>query len=65
MNTDLQRVKESKQAYRTKLAQKPIAEKLEILNQLAERTLAIRRSVSKPLPASVDRECKPTGEVGE
>ena len=44
MNFDLQRVLASKRAFRQKLAAKPVAEKLRLLDELRERALAIRRS---------------------
>ena len=44
MNFDLQRVIASKRAYRQKLAARPIAEKLELLDELRARTLAIQRA---------------------
>ena len=50
MSPELQRILESKQAYRAKLAQKPIAEKLRIVEELAERTLALRKDTSSMLP---------------
>ena len=50
MSPEFQRILESKQAYRTKLAQKPIAEKLRIVEELAERTLALRKDTSSMLP---------------
>ena len=40
----MQRILESKRAYRRALAAKPIAEKLRMLDALRERALAIRRS---------------------
>ena len=40
--TRLQQILESKSAYRRRLARKPIAEKLRIVEELAERALAIR-----------------------
>lgn len=44
MSFDLQKVLESKRAYRKKLAALPIAEKLRILEQLSERAAMIHRS---------------------
>lgn len=41
--TRLQEILESKAAYRRQLARKPVAEKLRLVEALAERTLAIRR----------------------
>jgi hypothetical protein len=42
MTFDLQKILESKRAYRQSLAALPIAEKLRILDALRERALAIR-----------------------
>lgn len=42
--TRLQQILESKAAYRRQLARRPIAEKLRIVEELAERTLAIRKN---------------------
>jgi hypothetical protein len=44
MKRDLEAVSESKRAFRKRLAQWPIAEKLRMLDALRERTLAIRRA---------------------
>jgi hypothetical protein len=44
MTFDLQKILESKRAYRQTLAAKPIAEKLRLLDAMRERSLAIRRS---------------------
>jgi len=41
MTFDLQRILDSKRAYRRALAARPIAEKLRMLDALRERTLAI------------------------
>jgi len=41
---DMTPIWESKRAYRRRLAQAPIAEKLHMLDALRERTLAIRRA---------------------
>ena len=42
MTFDLKRIWESKKAFRRKLADQPVAEKLAMLDTLRERTLAIR-----------------------
>lgn len=42
MTFDLKRILESKQALRRKLANRPVAEKLAMLDKLRERALAIR-----------------------
>ena len=46
MSFDFQRVLASKRAYRQKLAPRPVAEKLRLLDELRARALAIRRSSS-------------------
>jgi len=46
---DWQRITDSKQAYRRKLAALPIVEKLRLLDAMRERALAIRNAgVEKP-----------------
>ena len=54
MDESFKRILESKAAYRLRLAHKPVAEKLRIVEQLAERALAIResRKQSQPSPPS-------------
>ncbi len=42
MTFDLQRIRDSKQAYRRRLAARPIAEKLRLLDELRERALSLR-----------------------
>jgi hypothetical protein len=44
MKPDLARIRESKQALRRELAERPIVEKLRTLDALRQRTLAIRRA---------------------
>ena len=44
MNFDLQRMLKSKRAFRQKLAARPLAEKLRLLDELREQALVIRRS---------------------
>ena len=44
MTFDLQRMLESKRVFRQKLAARPVAEKLRLLDELRERALVIRRS---------------------
>lgn len=53
MTFDLEKILESKRAYRQKLAAKPIAEKLRVLEQLSERALALRsvRRQNQPPPS--------------
>jgi hypothetical protein len=42
MTSDLQRIIESKRAWRRSLAQRPVAEKLALLEELRDRARAIR-----------------------
>ena len=44
MSLDLQKILESKGAFRRKLAARPVAEKLRMLDAMRERELAIRRN---------------------
>lgn len=55
MNFDLQRILEGKRVCRRKLAARPIAEKLRILDALRERELAIR-NLATPSHFGVLRE---------
>ena len=50
MSFDLQKILESKRAFRQKLAARPIAEKLRMLDALRERELAIRGNAAHPNP---------------
>ncbi len=50
MKSDLKAVTESKRAFRKQLARKPPGEKLRIVEQLAERSLATRKDTSASLP---------------
>ena len=57
MSFDLQKVLESKRALRRNLAARPIAEKLQMLDALRERELAIRGGAARLRPdAGVPRE---------
>jgi len=47
MTFDLQRILESKRALRRSLAQRPVAEKLALLDVLRERTRAIRAAARR------------------
>lgn len=53
MTFDLQRVLDSKRAFRRRLAARPLAEKLRMLDVLRERTVSLRRAAgwqsSRPL----------------
>jgi hypothetical protein len=53
MKLELHNIAESKGAFRKKLAVRPIAEKLRMLDALRQRTLSIRRA-SKSGPAKKD-----------
>ena len=55
MSFDMQRILASKRALRRELAALPVAEKLRLLDDLRERELTLRRSVS-PATANVVRE---------
>ena len=50
MSREFERILESKRVLRKKLAEKPIAEKLHIVEELAERSLATRKDDSTQLP---------------
>ena len=50
MNPEFKRILESKRAFRKQLAEKPISEKLRIVEELAERSLATRKDTSSLLP---------------
>ncbi len=58
MTFDIQRVIESKRAYRRLLAQRPVAEKLAMLDELRDRTRAIRAAAAR-LEATAVRESPP------
>jgi hypothetical protein len=50
MITPLQKILDSKRTFRREVACRPVAEKLQMLDEMLERTLAIDRSVRKPKP---------------
>jgi hypothetical protein len=56
MTFDLEKILESKRAYRRDLAGRPIAEKLRMLDALRERELAIRGRVRDSTPPDALRE---------
>jgi hypothetical protein len=56
MSFDLQKMLESKRAYRQQLAARPIGEKLRILDALRERALAIRGNADHSQTAIVREE---------
>ena len=55
---DLEKVIKSKQRFRQELAARPIAEKLEMLNKLRERSLTLR--AARPVSAKVLLPTKPS-----
>jgi hypothetical protein len=65
MSFDLQKILESKRAFRRDLAARPIAEKLRILDALRERELAIRGRAVEPASAVLREEPTPyrTGTI--
>jgi hypothetical protein len=65
MSFDLQKMLESKRAYRQQLAARPIGEKLRILDALRERTLAIRGNADHSQTAIVREEPQRFGEAKE
>lgn len=63
MTSDLQAILESKRLYRQRLAARPIAEKLRMLDALRERALLLRPSSSsmvreEPAPYLRDKSAK-------
>jgi hypothetical protein len=58
MTFNLQKILESKRAYRKQLAARPIAEKLRLLDELRERALAIQGSALRSA-SNVIREESP------
>ena len=66
MSFDLQRILESKRALRRRLAARPVAEKLRMLDALRERALAIRGPARATAGESaVVREDSPHSASGE
>jgi hypothetical protein len=59
MSFDLQRVLESKRAYRKKLAARPVAEKLRLLDEMGERAQVIRRASAAREPGMVAEDPAP------
>ena len=59
MSFDLQRILESKQSLRRKLAARPLAEKLAMLDALRERARVLRDAAKRELPAELK---EPPGE---
>jgi len=56
MTFDLQRVLESKRAFRRKIAARPLVEKLRMLDDLRERALLIRRATAAALKSGMVSE---------
>ena len=52
MTFDLQSLRESKEAYRSQLAARPIAEKLRLLDEMREREILLR-AARPAIPAAV------------
>ena len=50
MSFDLQRILDSKRAFRQRLAARPIAEKLRVLDELRQRALALRGANASSSP---------------
>lgn len=65
MSFDLQRILESKRAFRQRLAARPVAEKLRMLDALRERAVSIRGAANRPVPeTTMLREEPPTEGTG-
>jgi hypothetical protein len=63
MKVDLERINKSKREFRRRLAARPIAEKLRLLDSLRERLLAIRRGPNTGTPTkAVIQETAPSAE---
>ncbi|MGI8966633.1 MAG: hypothetical protein ACR2H1_11170 [Limisphaerales bacterium] len=56
MSFDLEKILQSKREFRQRLAARPIAEKLAMLDDLRERQLAIRGSTTRSDPSSILNE---------
>lgn len=52
MSFDLQRILDRKRAFRQRLAARPIAEKLRMLDELRERAVALRAATASPASKS-------------
>lgn len=61
MTFDLARILQSKRDFRQRLAARPIAEKLALLDALRERALAIRPTRSVPEGGPLREELPPRG----
>jgi len=59
MNFDLDRILESKRALRRDLAQRPVAEKLRMLDAMREREISIRANAKRSESASLPEEDAP------
>jgi hypothetical protein len=63
MKVDLERISESKREFRRRLAARPIAEKLRLLDSLRERMLAIRGGSNTGAPnKAIVQETSPSAE---
>ncbi len=56
MSFDLQRMLESKRAFRQKLAARPLVEKLHLLDELRARALVIRHAATGEIPPGLVAE---------
>ena len=62
MSFDLERILESKRALRQRLARRPVAEKLEMLDTLRDRLRSIRKAATRREPMTL-RESPPQYRV--
>lgn len=62
MSFDLDKILESKRAFRRDLAARPVGEKLRMLDALRERELAIRGHALRADSSSLREEASPYGE---
>jgi hypothetical protein len=62
VNPELKRVLEAKRAFRQRLAARPVAEKLRMLDALRERSLTIRRA-SRPTKKVIVEETPPLPQL--
>ena len=65
MTFDLDKIRESKRAFRQRLAAQPVAEKLAMLDVLRERQIAIRGGAKRPDASSgfLRQSSKPHGSL--
>ena len=65
MTFDIDVIVESKRKYRSELANLPIAEKLRMLDELRDRTLAIRAATPRPSVSQAPTTPSPNGNLPE